>query len=112
MHGFRRSEEDETDRITRERKTDEMGSFAKGDNSCLGVWGSCCHTLFVVVVEVATDDLGLLVRLTYLGVRTEEGVPARGRKGRRAAFIVMVGIELTVSGRGMGVDKSSRQEDG
>lgn len=35
MHGFSRSGEDETERINKDRRTDERGSLERGDESAL-----------------------------------------------------------------------------
>ena len=67
MHGFSSIEEEETERMSKERRTEERGSFASGEASCfLGDGGACCSKL---LVSAASDDLALLVRLTNLAVR-------------------------------------------
>jgi len=81
MHGFRRREDEETDRTSRERKTEDKGSLARGAASDFrgggGDWVNCCKMLLA-----ATEDLVLLVPLTR---RVPAGVvPARTA---RAAFI-------------------------
>jgi hypothetical protein len=67
MHGLRSSEDDDTDRTSNERRTEERGSLAKGAVSafrgCGGgprVWG--CHTL--VAETEAIEDRELPVPLT------------------------------------------------
>ena len=89
MHGLSRSGEDETERINKDRRTDERGSlergavsaFRGGDAVAVGDRG-CSKVL------AATDDLALLVPLTRR-VLARVAVPwARGIRTARAAFMV------------------------
>lgn len=41
MHGFNSTEDEETERISSERRTEESGSFASGEaDGFLGDWGA------------------------------------------------------------------------
>ena len=89
MHGFSRRVEEETDRITSDRRTEEIGSLARGDPvASLEGTAACCCNRVLVGVDAAAEDLGLLVRLTYLADEYVVGTPESTRMGRRAAFMI------------------------
>ena len=70
MHGLRRRDDDETDKTSNERRTDDNGSLDRGAASalrgCAGEAFACGHTL--AAETEATDDRELLVPLTSLVV--------------------------------------------
>jgi hypothetical protein len=81
MQGFRRIGEEETERTSKERKTEEKGSLARGAASDLrgggGDWVNCCRMLLA-----ATEDLVLLVPLTKRAL-----APVVPTRTARAVFI-------------------------
>lgn len=87
MHGLRRRGDEETDKISNERRTDDNGSLARGAVSALrgsgdGAFVCGCHTL--VAETEATEDRELLVPLTSLVVWA---AALRGTRTEGTAFI-------------------------
>jgi hypothetical protein len=87
MHGLRSRVDEETDRTSNERRTDDSGSLASGAVSALRGSGGrafvCgCHTL--EAETEATEDRELLVLLTSL---VEWAAALRGTRTEGAAFM-------------------------
>jgi hypothetical protein len=89
MHGLRRRVDEETERTSKERRTDERGSLASGAFRAFrgcggGARESGCH---VFAVTEATDERELLVPLTNLVLRA---VALSGTRTEGAAFMSVV----------------------
>lgn len=90
MQGFKSSLEDDTDRIMSDRRTEDRGNLASGEaEPDLG--GMCCHALAEVVdVAAASEDLALLVRLTYRTFAQDAGRLDSVRTEWRGVFMLIV----------------------
>lgn len=89
MHGLRSRVDEETDRTSKERITDDNGSLARGAASALrgsggGAFVCGCHAL--VAETEATEDRELLVPLTSLVVWA---AALRGTRTEGAAFMAV-----------------------
>lgn len=87
MHGLRSRDDEETDRTSKERRTDDNGSLARGAASALrgsggGAFVCGCHTL--EAETEATEDRELLVLLTNL---VGWAAALRGTRTEGAAFM-------------------------
>ena len=80
MHGFKRTDDDETERIIKDRKTDERGSLDKGaiDSAWEGDDEACWNRLLVGVG--ASEDLALRVPLTNRGFAPDDALMPSLRK--------------------------------
>lgn len=88
MHGLRSKDDEETDRTSNERRTDDNGNLAKGAvNALRGSGGGAfvvdCHML--EAETEATEDRELLVPLTS---RVVWAAALRGTRTAGAAFMV------------------------
>lgn len=66
MHGFKRTEDDETERISNDRKTDERGSLDKGAIDSLTEGDEACWNRLLVEAD-ASGYVVLRVPLTNRG---------------------------------------------
>lgn len=90
MQGLRSSLEDETDKITRDRRTEDSGSLASGELLAPLVGAAiCCSNVVVDVAgDAGRDERALLVSLTNRGRWQVVGPLMRGtRNGRQRMFI-------------------------
>lgn len=87
MQGLRRRVDDETERTSRDRKTDESGNLASGAFRAFRGWGggadSGCHA-FAAAAEVI-EERELLVPLTKRALRADALI---GIRTEGAAFIM------------------------
>lgn len=78
MHGFKRTEEDDTERINNDRRIDERESLDKGGIDSLFDGGeTCCSRL--LVDAAAMEDLAFPVPLTKRGLGPDLGQVASVR---------------------------------
>ena len=91
MHGLRRRVEDEIERTSKERRTDERGSLARGAvkafRGCGGARDTDCHEL--VAATEGADERELLVPLTKRALRA---AALSGTRTEGAAFMAVVDL--------------------
>lgn len=79
MHGLKSTEDDETERISNDRKTDERGSLDKGAIDSLMDGDEACWNRLLVEAD-ASGDLVLRVPLTNRGFVPADAVMPSLRK--------------------------------